>query len=150
MFSLAFLFLLAFATHNAAAALVNATIDDQNFSLISYAPSNRWNHEPLLGWEDDFHNRSRSFTYSRAAIATFVFTGTSSKPSSLIVHPYTSPRFCNLGSWSLCPRPGSAAHFSRRRRPGYIQRARAREESFTALLEQKRSRLHNAYARNHS
>lgn len=61
--------------HSVSAALVNATIDDQTYSIITYSPSRQWNHQPLQGWENDFYNHSRSFTYSRGATATFVFTG---------------------------------------------------------------------------
>ena len=53
----------------------NSTIDDQDFSKITYAKATDWDHYPLTGWEVDFYNGSRSYTYVPGATASFTFTG---------------------------------------------------------------------------
>ena len=57
------------------AALQNTTIDDQDFSRISYVTASNWDHYPLTGYETFFYNRSRSYTYVPGAYASFNFTG---------------------------------------------------------------------------
>jgi hypothetical protein len=59
----------------ASAALQNITVDDQDFSLLTYAPSADWRHDPLIGWEHDFYNESRSYTWMPNAFVSFNFTG---------------------------------------------------------------------------
>ncbi|KIM25525.1 hypothetical protein M408DRAFT_10361 [Serendipita vermifera MAFF 305830] len=53
----------------------NSTIDDQDFSKITYVNPMDWDHSPLTGWEDHFYNGSRSYTWTPGATASFTFTG---------------------------------------------------------------------------
>jgi hypothetical protein len=57
------------------AALQNASVDDQDFSKISYINPLDWSHDPLIGWEYQFFNGSRSYTYIPGASASLTFTG---------------------------------------------------------------------------
>jgi hypothetical protein len=57
------------------AALQNATVDDQDLSLISYINPGDWFHDPLIGWEYQFNNGSRSYTWIPGASASLTFTG---------------------------------------------------------------------------
>ena len=59
----------------ATADLQNSTIDDQIFSRINYVQPQYWAHDPLIGWEEQFFNGSRSYTYTPGAYASFTFTG---------------------------------------------------------------------------
>ncbi|KIM20045.1 hypothetical protein M408DRAFT_30707 [Serendipita vermifera MAFF 305830] len=54
----------------------NTTVDDQDYSRITYTNSEDWSHDPLQGYESFFVNGSRSFTYVRGASASFTFNGT--------------------------------------------------------------------------
>jgi len=66
---------LLFLSVSVSAALQNVTIDDQVFSKITYSPASDWFHDPLIGWEYQFYNGSRSYTYVPGAFASFTFTG---------------------------------------------------------------------------
>jgi hypothetical protein len=57
------------------AALQNITIDDQDLTRIIYMNSTDWKHDPLLGYEYEFYNGSRSYTYVPGASASLSFTG---------------------------------------------------------------------------
>jgi hypothetical protein len=56
-------------------ALQNITIDDQDFTRITYMSSTNWKHDPLIGYEYEFNNGSRSYTYVPGASASLSFTG---------------------------------------------------------------------------
>jgi len=56
-------------------ALQNMTFDDQDFSVITYKNPEDWKHDPLVGFEYQFYNGSRSYTYVPGASASFGFTG---------------------------------------------------------------------------
>lgn len=58
------------------AAPRNTTYDDQDFARITYTNDNDWQHQPLAGYEANFYNGSRSYTYVPGASATFNFIGT--------------------------------------------------------------------------
>lgn len=68
-------FVLLLISSLVSAALQNTTIDDQDFSRISYVNASDWEHFPLAGYEDDFYNGTRSYTYVPGAFASFNFTG---------------------------------------------------------------------------
>jgi hypothetical protein len=57
------------------AALQNITIDDQDFTRITYENPGDWKHDPLIGYEYQFYNGSRSYTYVPGASASLSFTG---------------------------------------------------------------------------
>lgn len=57
------------------AAPRNTTVDDHDYSQITYTTADNWSHDPLQGYEIFFVNGTRSFTYVPGASASFTFTG---------------------------------------------------------------------------